>query len=335
MDFIKRLQPAPVDGGFYMDDYWIWCGSAIAGPEGDFHLYAARWPKTYPFFEGYKLYSEIVHATSPTPEGPYTFKDVALPARGEAYWDGRMTHNPTIHQVGDTYLLFYIGSTWSGPDVPPEDAAESSKQNESYANIQIGLATSKSLDGPWERRDEPILRPRSGKWDSSIVTNPAPCILDDGSIVMLYRANTPEGLRLGVARAVNYESPFVRLADNPVLVFEDGNYVEDPFIWWTGERFELLAKDMTGGISGEKHAGIHAYSSDAIHWILSKPAKAYSRVIHWDDGTTTTQGSLERPQLLFQDGMATHLFAATADGPGGFRNASRTWNMVIPLTPEF
>lgn len=29
--------------------------------------------------------------------------------------------------------------------------------------------------------------------------------------------------------------------------------------------------------------------------------------------------------------IPTHLFAATADGPGGFRNADNTWNMVIPL----
>jgi hypothetical protein len=56
----------------------------------------------------------------------------------------------------------------------------------------------------------------------------------------------------------------------------------------------------------------------------------------WDDGSVTVQGSLERPQLLFHDGgagiaHATHLFCATGDGPGGFRNATRTWNMVLPL----
>ena len=30
----------------------------------------------------------------------------------------------------------------------------------------------------------------------------------------------------------------------------------------------------------------------------------------------------------------THLFCATADGPGGFRNATRTWNMALPLRQE-
>jgi hypothetical protein len=59
--------------------------------------------------------------------------------------------------------------------------------------------------------------------------------------------------------------------------------------------------------------------------------KAYSRRVIWDDGTEQVMGSLERPFILFQDGKPTHMFFATADGSGGFRNATNTWNMVIPL----
>ncbi len=51
----------------------------------------------------------------------------------------------------------------------------------------------------------------------------------------------------------------------------------------------------------------------------------------WDDGRETVQGSFERPQLLVKNGVPTHLFAATADGPGGFKRAENTWNMCIPL----
>jgi len=260
--------------------------------------------------------------------------DVALPARGAAHWDGRMTHNPTIHRHGDQYLLFYIGSTWSGPDLAPEDVAASGKPDESYANIKIGLATSPSLDGPWVRRDEPILLPRPGKWDSRIVTNPAPCVLGDGRILLLYRSNTAEGLRIGAAVADGPGAPFERLSDDPVLRLSGGNSVEDPFVWWTGTRLEALAKDMTGGLTGEVHAGVHLASDDGVSWAPCTPPKAYSRRVVWGDGSVTVQGSLERPQLLIEDGRPTHLFAATADGPGGFRNAANTWNMVIPLAPE-
>ena len=333
MAFIDRLQPAPVSGGFRMADYWVWCGSVIQGDDGRYHMFAARWPKTYPFFDGYKVYSEVVRAVSDTPEGPYTFQEVVLPARGAQFWDGKMTHNPTVHRYGDEFLLFYIGATYADPGPSAQELYDKTtdKPRESYANIRIGLATAPSVTGPWRRRDQPVLEPRPGKWDGSIVTNPAPCVLDDGRILLLYRSNTPDGLRIGATMADGPDAPFERIADGPVLTFPDGGFVEDPFIWQSGDGLELIAKDMNGSITGEFHAGVHARSQDGVHWQLANPPKAYSRQISWDDGTTTTQGSVERPQLLFHDGQPTHLFAATADGPGGFRKASNTWNMCIPL----
>ena len=60
--------------------------------------------------------------------------------------------------------------------------------------------------------------------------------------------------------------------------------------------------------------------------------KAYSRKVKFDDGNEAVMGSLERPQLLFaSDGTPKALFAATADGPGGFENAGNTWNLCIPF----
>jgi hypothetical protein len=72
-------------------------------------------------------------------------------------------------------------------------------------------------------------------------------------------------------------------------------------------------------------------SKDGAVWKLSNPIKAYSRRIRWDDDTETVQGSFERPQLLIENGVPTHLYAATGDGPGGFDNTTKTWTMVIPL----
>ncbi len=333
--FIDRLRPAPVGGGFRMEGYWVWCGSVIRGEDGRYHMFASRWPKRYPFFEGYVFYSEVVRASADRPEGPYRFEGVVLPARGEGFWDGRMTHNPTIHKSGDTFLLYYIGSTYSG-EAPGEEELRSGKAKlgRSYDSIRIGLATSRSVLGSWKRPDRPILGPRPGKWDGKIVTNPAVCVRRDGSVLLVYRSNTPQGLRLGAARAATFEGPYERVSDEPVLQLEGGNFVEDPYIWESGQHFEMIAKDMTGGITGEKHAGIHAMSGDGLSWRLAPEPKAYSRAVRWDDGTLTTQGSLERPQLLFQDGRPAFLFAATADGPGGFRAASNTWNLVIPLRVE-
>lgn len=42
--------------------------------------------------------------------------------------------------------------------------------------------------------------------------------------------------------------------------------VEDPFVWKTAEGYEMIAKDMTGKLVGEKHAGVHARSKDGLRW---------------------------------------------------------------------
>ena len=162
---------------------------------------------------------------------------------------------------------------------------------------------------------------------------PAPCVLPDGRIFMLYRsvACPKTKSRIGLAVAENHQAEFKRPVEDTVFRFNGAALVEDPYLWWSGSRFEVIAKDCANTITGERHAGIHAYSPDCVDWSLSDPVKAYSRRIKWDDGTETVQGSFERPQLLFENGEPTHLYAATGDGPGGFENATRTWNMVIPL----
>ena len=59
---------------------------------------------------------------------------------------------------------------------------------------------------------------------------------------------------------------------------------------------------------------------------------AYSRKLRWSDGVTRQQAFLERPQLLIENGVPTHLFCATAEGIGNdLKDATRTWNAVIPL----
>jgi hypothetical protein len=330
--FISKLLPAPIGGGFSMDDYWVWCGSVIQGEDGKYHMFASRWPKTLNFVPHWVSNSEVVRAVSDTPEGPYTFEEVVLPPRGVEYWDGRMTHNPTIHRCGDTYLLYYTGTTYAGDAPSMEDGMRSPKAMEARANQRIGLATAKSVRGPWIRQDRPILEPRPGEWDGLMTTNPAPCVLPDGSVLLVYKstANQSDLLRQGVAKADHYEGPYVRLRNEPIFNFDaTGDHVEDAYVWYANGKYELIMKDMRGGICGEKYAGIHATSDNGLDWIVSDPALAYSRTIQWDDGSITIASAFERPQLLIQDGQPTHLFAATCNGPT--YGSGRTWNMVIPL----
>jgi len=162
--FYQRLQPAPLSGGFAMDDYWVWCGSVVKGEDGRYHMFASRWPKTLSFVPHWVTSSEVVRASSDTPEGPCRFEEVVLPARREGFWDGKMTHNPTIHKAGDTYLLFYTGTAYAGQTPPGTEAWGSAKIKEARQNQRIGLATAKSVKGPWQRLDKPVLEPRQCRY---------------------------------------------------------------------------------------------------------------------------------------------------------------------------
>lgn len=341
MDFslMDRMLPAPLNGGFRMDGWWVWCGSVVRGEDGRYHMFASRWPGWLPMHPGWLLRSEVVRAVSDTPEGPYLYAETVLPARGAEYWDGRSTHNPHIIRHGGKYFLYYMGSTHPFAEVTPEEPVglDDCRAIAARANKRVGLAVSDSVFGPWKRLDAPILPVRPGKFDSYLTSNPAPCIREDGSVLLIYKARKYEGhtygnMTLGAAVADGPEGPYRVIREEPL--FPPEVHVEDPFAWRTESGYAMIAKDMEGHLCGEKHGGILAVSDNGTDWRLADAPKAYSREILWDDGRKRVMGSFERPFLLFQDGRPTHLFAATADGPGGFRHARQTWNMVIPLAAD-
>ncbi|WP_372011052.1 glycoside hydrolase family protein [Paenibacillus chitinolyticus] len=330
------FKPAPVGGGFRMEGYWVWCGSAVKGEDGRYHLFASRWPDSLPMHPGWLVSSEVVRAVSDTPEGPYTYAETVLPARGAEYWDGRSTHNPHIVRIGDTYVLYYMGSTHPFADPEPGEPLrpEDPVTVVARSNKRIGIATASRPEGPWLRRDEPVLTVRPGMFDSFLTSNPAPCVLEDGSVLLVYKARKYEGFRhgemtIGAAKASHFEGPYTRLAEGPL--FPPDFNIEDPFVWKTEDGFSMIAKDMTGRLCGEKYGGIRAFSPDGVTWSLCDPPKAYSRTFLWDDGVMRQAGNLERPFLLMEGGVPTHLFAAASDGTKGFHDCTKTWNMVIPL----
>ena len=332
--FAQKLTISPRDGGFRMQDYWVWCGSAIQGEDGRYHLFASRIHKKYLFHPGWTFHSEVVRASSPTPEGPYTFEEVVFGPRESRYFDANATHNPTIFKHGDTYLLFYIGVSFEEDLSDPQTIIDISNDPDRYAKYwhrkRTGLATSKSVCGPWKRPDKPLLEPRLGSWDETIVSNPAPCVLADGSVKLIYKSNRlSESIRgpfrLGLAQASHWSGEFVRAADQPI--FADN--VEDPYLWHEDGRYWAIMKDMSGAICGEHDAGLLAYSDNCIDWKFTEPPKAYSRTVLWDDRSSSTLRKRERPCLLLQNGRPTHLFNAVARG--GAVSDWEIWCMVTPL----
>ncbi|WNR42874.1 glycoside hydrolase family protein [Paenibacillus roseipurpureus] len=138
-------------------------------------------------------------------------------------------------------------------------------------------------------------------------------------------------MTIGAAKANRIDGPYERVSD-PIFSVDTGGEIEDPFVW-QGEDgvYHMIAKDMTGKICGEKHAGMYANSNNGLKWDIVQGHKAYSRHVVWENGVSQVMGSFERPFLLIENGKATCLFAATGMGPGGFSRNSITWNMSVPL----
>lgn len=342
----EKMLPAPRQGGFKMEGFWIWCASVIRSDEdGKYYMFSVRWPKTHAMHPSWLLNSEIVRASSDKPEGPYQFEEVILGERGAEYWDGRSVFNPKIKKIGDTYVLYYVGTTHPFKSVKDDETLteEDPRVIVARSNKRIGIATAKSLTGPWTRQDSPILLPRPNSFDNFFTSNPAPYVEEDNSILLVYKTRTYKkppytgtlhgSMQIGVARAQNYHGPYQQISDTPVFN-RDIISIEDPFVWKENSLYHMIAKDMRGDVCGQKHGGMHAVSEDGIHWEAIKGELAYSRLILWDDGKQELMGSLERPFLLFENGKPTYAFFGTSNGTQGFIDATDTWTVCIPLKQD-
>jgi lysophospholipase L1-like esterase len=326
-NFASRLLPANYESGFRQNDYWVWCGSSIKGDDGKYHIFASRWSNSTGFSPYWLTNSEIIHAVSDTPEGPYKFSDVALPARGAEFWDGQMTHNPAIRKFGDTYLLYYTGTTYKGARPSKENPVGETDalKLEAHQGERIGLATSKSPFGPWKRLDKPILDTRPNSWEQYLVSNAAPVIMKDGKVRLYYKG--VEKLRvhsIGLAVADCPTCEYKRFSDKPLNM---GVGAEDPFIWQENGKYKALMLDHEKRYSPDKEI-FYAESADGIHWKVPNNAIAVSKNIKFADGSTKRMNSTERPHVLIENGKPTHVFFATGETINGKRY---TWNMAIPL----
>lgn len=341
-----HMLPAPVGGGFAMDGYWVWCGSVIKGEDGRYHMFASRWAQKFPMHPGWLVASEIVRASCDTPDGTYQFEEVVLPARGPQYWDGRATHCPQITKIGEKYVLFYTGMThpFSEPELPLSHLDP--RVLISRSNKRTGIAISDSIFGPWERFDKPLIDTRADKYDNFLISNATPCQCPDGKTLVVYKSlgymEAPfedltdkrrtvhqGGQKLGAVLADHYDGNYTtNRLDSPITAM----HFEDPFIWYDEDGFNMMAKDMQGECCGEIMGGVHGLSKDGFHWEF-KNDLFYSRKILWNDGITREMGNLERPFILFENGKPAYAFFATSDGTDGmgFENATKTWNMVVPL----
>jgi len=286
-NIVFDFEKVPKESGFKMDGYWIWGGSMIK-VGSTYHLFASRWKKTGAFPEGYRLNSEIVRATSKSPLGPFLFEEVVIGERDSSYWDSNMAHNPTIHRIGDEFVLFYVGSDFT-------TYSESSKT----LIRRIGYASSKSITGPWKRSDQPLINSESNN----------PAILIDGSKVKLFYRD--ENLKVFLTEADIYKGPYEIKNNN---LWPDCK-LEDFYAFKANNQFQLICEDNIGGVSGHERWGVHLYSEDGEKgWKKYNPVVVYDHDIQLTDNSVLRCVRRERPQLLIENGELTYLMNGVYDG---------------------
>jgi len=323
-----RLRPQPAPGYARLEDpgFIVWGASPVRPPDGRYHLFYSRWPEATGF-ESWVTHSEIAHAEADEPLGPYRFRDVALPARGGAFWDGHVTHNPTVHFFDGSYYLYYMGNRGDR-----EIFRGRGQLNWVHRNLQrIGVAMAEHPAGPWLRADVPVLDVHD---DELCVSNPGVTRRPDGRFLMVYKAvKKDRPLPFGgpvvhrMAVADRPEGPFIRQKGD-IFTAEGFDFpAEDPYIWFDPNRgcFFVIVKDMTGSYTGSGPALVLFESLDGSDWKPSANPLVTGTTIAWE-GYTQTLERLERPQLLFEAGRASVLFAAAMDLSG------KTLNVHIPVS---
>lgn len=173
-----------------------WGGSVVANAEfSEYHMYASMFQMNASLMgntpqgpgASWITNSDVVHAVSKTPGGPYKVADIALGPRGaivrnsscsylpglpakvcpvveaNEFWDAVTTHTPAAQRdpVSGMFLIYYMGTMQNRTngkngfpcltnDVPPKPSDRSGGPG---CQQRVGLAVSKDPAGPWLRAD--------------------------------------------------------------------------------------------------------------------------------------------------------------------------------------
>ncbi len=293
----EEFEPVPLESGLKMDGYWVWCGSMIK-VDSTYHLFASRWKKNGDFPEGYRQNSEIVRATSKSPLGPFRFEEVVIGERDSSFWDSNMAHNPTIHKIGDEYVLFYIGS----------DFTTLSSNSKSLLR-RVGYAKAEQISGPWTRCDQPLIEVESN--------NPA-ILQDKQKILLVYR---DAALKVFLAEAKQYSGPFEVVNSD---LWPEAR-IEDFYLYKSKGRYHMVCEDNMGKVSGHERWGVHIVSKNGVSdWKRHRKVVFYDHYISYTDGSILHCFRRERPQFLVEDGKITVLITSVYDG-------KETWSQPVRL----
>jgi hypothetical protein len=311
LSFENRLLPVSESNFLRSKDYFIWDTSILKDKDGKYHLFYSRWKKEYGF-QGWLLLSEIVHAESDSPIGPWKDKGVVLKGRGNGYWDAITAHNPMINYFNGKYYLYYNSTNLGNKKYSKKDLIEIAQNSTKHPdwkvvrnNQRVGVAVSNSLKGPWTRMDKPLVEP-SGP--ISTFTNNPTIAEKDGKYFLIVKGDKPNEKRFVRNQAMTISDsptgPFV-MQEKAVIDYLD---TEDMCMWYDSKRNIFYSVFHTNGFIGM------VCSEDGLNWHNAKGFVVTPKKIKMKDGSMFIPNRLERPFVYVENNEPRVLALAAKKG---------------------
>ncbi len=317
-----KFEPLASENIFKTEGYYNWGTSIIKGKDGKYHLFYSRWKKDYGFY-GWLTHSEIAHATSKSPSGPWKYKSTALKGAGKNNWDAITAHNPKIKYFEGKYYLYYISTNLGDKEYSEEALIKTAKTGYSHPNWKIlrpnqrtGVAVSNSINGPWKRIQKPLIEP-SGPI-TTLTVNPAIDQGKDDKYYLVVKGDKPNEKRFirnqAVAISKTPVGPF-KIQEKPVIDYID---TEDMSIWFDEIRKRFYGVFHTHGFIGM------VTSVDGINWKKSNEYVLMRKEVRLKDGSMLIPDRLERPFIYHENGKPKVLSLAVKKG-------NNSYSIFIPI----
>lgn len=214
----------------------------------------------------------------------------------------------------------------SRPDIPTDGGENPAfvvfnKDGKSVYSLWIGgsVRIADSPDGPWTKLNM-----------SYPGGNPAP-IYHEGAFYMTNQGTTE------IYTTPRLGATWTKYADIHHPPFPGGSmyHVEDPFMWIDARGHWHIINHAYRNDEylhcGSSVVSAHFFATDGRDWHWSP--QPYGHTVHYDDGSSHTYTTLERPNLHFTRGTLTHINLAADLQVGDEGCASRTRHAHFGHTP--
>ena len=303
---VLDLAPAPAAFNAYETNFSSWGGNAIKDPStGHYHLFFSEMALNG--LHSFKNVSQLTTAVSLSGLlGPYDVNRTVLRASG----DGRpISHNVQPQMTADGAIYIFMITSQPTPQQQRDDAPK----------VPFPLSTivgrAPRLGAPFEWATPRLL---SSNGTLLLRDNPSAIVYDNGTVLMVTRGTS-------LFRAESWRGPYVELSASLFPCGDNACKVEDPFFWQSKRGFHMLMHDHEP-FAYHKQVLTYGYTTDVSAqsgWVFSYIEAANGTELHFDDGSTRTFCSRQRPQLYFdalphdgvQVGKAIALFSGAQHGP--------------------